>query len=149
MSELRQDPTTFDWVIIAEERAKRPHEFKRKWATKHSLPAFSENCPFCPGNEGRTPEPEAVYGSEDTWSIRVVPNKFAALTPSGDTKREEWKSFRKGHGYGKHEIVVETPLHNKSIAFMRDEHVEELIRAYRDRYRALRQDPAIKIIVIF
>jgi UDPglucose--hexose-1-phosphate uridylyltransferase len=149
MSELRQDPTTFDWVIIAKERAKRPHEFKRKGMTKHSLPSFSENCPFCPGNEGRTPGTEVVYGSEDKWRIRVIPNKFAALTPSGDTKREEWKSFRKSHGYGKHEIVIETPLHNESIAFMPDEHVEELIRAYRDRYMALKQDPAIKIIIIF
>ncbi len=148
MSELRQDPTTYDWVIIAKERAKRPHEFKRKQATK-TLPGHSEDCPFCPGNESMTPRAEAVYGAPDKWRIRVIPNKFAALTPDGDTKREVWKLFRKSHGYGRHEVVIETPLHNGFIPFMDDEHVEELIRVYRDRYHALKKDPNIKIIIIF
>lgn len=149
MSELRQDPTTFDWIIIARERAKRPHEFKRRDSNKKSPPAYSDDCPFCPGNEHRTPEAVAIYENPENWRIRVVPNKFAALTPDGDTKREEWKLFRKSHGYGRHEVVIETPLHNEFIPFMSDEHVEELIKAYRDRYHALKQDPNIKIIIIF
>lgn len=148
MSELRQDPTTNDWIIIAKERAKRPHEFKRKQVTK-ALPAHSESCPFCPGNEYMTPRAEAVYGNPDNWKIRVVPNKFSALTPDGDTKREEWGLFRKMQGYGRHEIVIETPLHNNFIPSMDDRHVEDLIKAYRDRYHALKKDPDIKIIIIF
>lgn len=135
MSELRQDPTTYDWVIVAKERAKRPHEFKKNISNKTGLPSHSENCPFCPGNEDRTPKAEAVYGTPDNWQIRVVPNKFAALTPFGDSKREEWKLFRKTHGYGRHEVVIETPTHNKFIPFMHDKQVEELIKVYRDANR--------------
>ncbi len=149
MSELRQDPTTYDWVIIAKERAKRPHEFKRGNTVKSLLPDRSEECPFCPGNEDRTPTAEAVYGAPDNWRIRVVPNKFAALTPIGDTKREERNLFRKIQGYGRHEIIIENPLHNKPIAFLSDEHVEEIIKVYRDRYLALKEDPNVKIIIIF
>ena len=148
MSELRQDPTTYDWIIIAKERAKRPHDFESH-RTKATLPSYSEDCPFCIGNEDRTPEAEAIYGGPDNWRIRVVPNKFAALTPDGDTRREEWKLFRKTHGYGRHEVVIETPLHNKFIPFMDNEHIEQLIKAYRDRYHALKKDPDIKIILIF
>jgi UDPglucose--hexose-1-phosphate uridylyltransferase len=149
MSELRQDPTTYDWVIIATERAKRPHEFKKHGAAKKILHEYSENCPFCPGNEDRTPQADAVYGDPDKWRLRVVPNKFAALKPEGDTKREEWKLFRKSQGYGRHEVIIESPLHNTCIAFMNNEEVEELIRVYRDRYHELKKDPSIKVIIIF
>ncbi len=149
MSELRQDPTTYDWVIIAKERARRPHDFGKKEKNRRSLPDRDEECPFCPGNEGRTPDAEAVYGSPDNWRIRVVRNKFAALTPEGSTDREQAGMFRKTHGYGRHEVIIETPFHNRCIAFMSDEHVEDLIRAYRDRYLALKKDPNIKVIIIF
>ncbi len=149
MSELRQDPTTYDWIIMAKERAKRPHEFNKNQTTKEPLPIHREGCPFCPGNEHMTPKAEAVYGGPDKWNIRVIPNKFAALSPDGDTEREEWKLFRKSHGYGRHEVIIETPLHNQFLPFMDDAHVEELIKAYRDRYQALKKDPKIKVIIIF
>lgn len=149
MSELRQDPTTFDWVIIARERAKRPHEFIKHAATKASLPEYSKECPFCPGNEGRTPEPSAVYGQPENWKIRVVPNKFAALTPEGDMRRDQWKLFRKSQGYGRHEVIIETPVHNRYIPFMEDDEVEELLKVYRDRYHELKKDPHVKVIIIF
>jgi UDPglucose--hexose-1-phosphate uridylyltransferase len=148
MSELRQDPTTYDWIIIARERAKRPHEFNKK-KKEERVPPHSDGCPFCPGNEHLTPKPEAVYKSFAPWSVRVIPNKFAALSPDGDTRRQEWKLFRKSHGYGRHEVVIETPRHDRFIPFMEDDHVAELIRAYRDRYLALKRDPRIKVIIIF
>jgi UDPglucose--hexose-1-phosphate uridylyltransferase len=148
MSELRQDPTTYDWVIIAEERAKRPHEFKRAKAAK-KLPEYDPSCPFCKGNEHFTPETIAVSGNGGDWKIRVVPNKYPALTPDGDTTRTEFKLFRKTHGYGRHEVIIDTPLHNEFMPFMEDAHVEDLIKMYRDRYIALKKDPSIKIIIIF
>ncbi len=149
MPELRQDPTTFDWVIIARERAKRPHDFRKRHFVKRLLPAYDDDCPFCPGNENRTPEALSVYGAEDRWDIRIVPNKFAALNPEGDTRREERKLFRKTYGYGRHEVVVETPVHNTCIAHMPDEHIEMLLQAYRDRYHELKKDPDIRVIIIF
>lgn len=149
MSELRQDPTTYDWVIIAKERAKRPQDFLKGREESKAVPVYSDTCPFCPGNEGSTPPPETVYGSPADWQIRVVPNKFAALMPSGDTKRDEAGMFRKTQGYGRHEVVIETPVHNTCIAFMPDTHVENLLRVYRERYLSLKKDPNIKVIIIF
>ncbi|MEC4684326.1 MAG: galactose-1-phosphate uridylyltransferase [Nitrospirota bacterium] len=148
MSELRQDPTTNDWVIIAKERAKRPHEFKKDNITRPYFPAHSESCPFCPGNEHRTPEAKVVYGEPGKWKTRVVPNKFAALTHEGNAVREEWKLFRKSPGYGNHEVIIETPRHDNFIPFMNDIDVEGLIRVYRDRYHALKKDPAIRTVII-
>ncbi|UCD35993.1 MAG: galactose-1-phosphate uridylyltransferase [Nitrospiraceae bacterium] len=149
MSELRQDPTTFDWVIMSKERAKRPHDFVKKGRNSRLLPDHDENCPFCPGNEARTPEARAVYGEGSAWRIRVVENKYAALTPKGDTAREEQGLFRKTDGYGGHEVIIETPLHNQCIPFMSDEQVVQIIRAYRDRAISLKQDRNIKVIIIF
>jgi UDPglucose--hexose-1-phosphate uridylyltransferase len=54
MSQIRQDPTTKEWVIIATERAKRPDGFVRQKALVN-LPVSSPSCPFCPGNEAMTP----------------------------------------------------------------------------------------------
>jgi len=48
MSELRQNPTTKEWVIVATERARRPHEFVRAKAGSVELPDYSPTCPFCP-----------------------------------------------------------------------------------------------------
>ena len=81
MTELRQDPTTYDWVIMAKERAKRPDEFHQDQAARQPQPEHSVNCPFCPGNEHMTPEAYAVYGNSDKWKIRVIPNKYAAIAP--------------------------------------------------------------------
>lgn len=149
MSELRQDPTTYDWVIIARERAKRPDEFRKKRALRNALPERSAACPFCPGNEDRTPDAVAVYGPKDNWDVRVVPNKFAALTPEGDMKRSGFQLFRKTQGYGRHEVVIESPLHNTCIALMPAGKVAKLLEVYRQRYLALREDPNVKIIILF
>src|SRR3972149_4105633 len=52
MPELRQEPSTKEWVIIATERAKRPHEFQRP---NPPVTASGLGCVFCPGNEHKTP----------------------------------------------------------------------------------------------
>jgi UDPglucose--hexose-1-phosphate uridylyltransferase len=149
MSELRQDPFTHDWIIIAKERAKRPHEFKMNHANKPFLPDYSKDCPFCPGNEHMTPEAVTFYGDEKNWQIRVVPNKFAALRPEGDTTREEMKFFRKMDAYGRHEVVIETPIHNEFIPLMDLSRIENLLSIYKERYRELKKNPNVRIILIF
>ena len=81
MPELRQNFFSKEWVIIATERAKRPEELATHRVAQ-PIPAFVETCPFCPGNESKTP-PE-VWRSPprggDPWAVRVIPNKFAALS---------------------------------------------------------------------
>jgi UDPglucose--hexose-1-phosphate uridylyltransferase len=154
MPELRQDPTTKEWIILATERTKRPHNFRHQ-KPKKTLPALDENCPFCPGREAETPPEVLAYretGSADgpEWRVRVIPNKFAALVPEGDTRRRLLASvFRRMDGVGYHEVIVETPVHNRFIHEMEQAEVEEILRAYRTRYMALRQDKRIRYILIF
>ncbi len=80
MPELRKDPVTGRWVIIASDRSRRPSDFSRESVTMHG----GRFCPFCPGNELKTPAEVLSYRSNGSanqpgWTVRVVPNKFPAL----------------------------------------------------------------------
>jgi UDPglucose--hexose-1-phosphate uridylyltransferase len=46
MPELRKDPVTGRWVVIAPDRQKRPNDFRIERASVLG----AENCPFCPGH---------------------------------------------------------------------------------------------------
>jgi UDPglucose--hexose-1-phosphate uridylyltransferase len=154
MPELRQDPATREWVIISKERAKRPHDFIRE-SEEPALPEYDAECPFCAGNESMTPPETLGYrsGGEPNgpnWWVRVIPNKFAALIPEGSLERQKEEGFfRKMDGVGYHEVIIETPVHNLHMAHMEDKQVEEILLAYRERYLALRENPKVRVILIF
>ena len=52
-------------------------------------------------------------------------------------------------GIGVHEVIVETPVHNKSLALMDDSGVAKVLLAYQERYKALSQMPFVKLVIIF
>jgi UDPglucose--hexose-1-phosphate uridylyltransferase len=149
MPELRQNFATKEWVIIATERAKRPKELARERPAK-PLASFVATCPFCPGNEDKTP-PEVlrVPDGEGKWQVRVVPNKFAALARESQLTRTIHRSRRSITGFGVHDVIVETPDHSQVTALMDDAHVANVLRAYKSRYDGLSLDPRIAHITIF
>lgn len=151
MSEIRQDPTTREWVIIAPERAKRPqHEPDN---TPTDIPEWEASCPFCPGNENQTPDeilrlPASATASD--WQVRVIPNRFGALHSSGDTGRKTAGDlFRKMDGVGVNEVIIETPSHNTPMALMTYKQVENVLIAYKERYNSLKKIRQLKFITIF
>jgi UDPglucose--hexose-1-phosphate uridylyltransferase len=161
MPELRQNPISKDWVIIAPERRKRPDQF-RHHAVKEKIPIQDreekDKCPFCPGNEEVCGEAILEYDAElgenaqSQWSLRVVPNKFPALVEGNETSRITEGSdnfFIKMNGVGYHEVVIEHPEHFQTIATMPCESVERIISSYIQRYRALIQKPTVELLTIF
>src|SRR5207245_9496696 len=92
MPELRQNYFTKEWVIIATERAKRPEELGSRRVPK-TAPQHVENCPFCPGNENKTPPEVLRIAAEGNgaWQVRVIGNRFAAVSadrsPTGGSHR--------------------------------------------------------------
>ncbi len=153
MPELRRDPITGDWVIVASERAKRPSDFR-----SHS-PGREEQgeapCPFCPGNEAMTPPEIMAFrhpGSQRDgpgWWVRVVPNKYPALGIEGDLNKTGIGMYDWMNGVGAHEVIVETPEHGKQVAFLDNRQLEDVLWAYRARYLDLKKDPRLKYILIF
>ena len=152
MSELRQDLTTREWVIIAPERSKRPNRQLRKTAIEE-LPTWDASCPFCVGNESQTPAEVFRIPDPDNhsnWAVRVIPNQFPALTPTAVTNQAgERHFFRRMAGFGAHEVIIESPSHNMPIALMPPQQVERILIAYRQRYNALKQDRKLRCITIF
>ncbi|MBI2910053.1 MAG: galactose-1-phosphate uridylyltransferase [Chloroflexi bacterium] len=151
MSEIRQDPTTEEWVIMARERAKRPTDFVRGQAEAES-PVFLPSCPFCLGNEAMTPPEVLGYrdGGSQGWRVRAFANRFPALTPEGGAvRRREEGFFAAMDGVGFHEVIVETPSHNRPPALMRDDEVAAVLMAYKERYNALSRLAFVKLVIIF
>ncbi len=115
MPELRQDPATQEWVIVATERARRPEDFSRP-APRQPAEERAGPCPFCPGNEHLTPPESLAYrhgpANGPGWWVRVVPNQFPALVPEGSQERSEAvRLFRRMDGVGQREVVIESPDH--------------------------------------
>ena len=50
--------------------------------------------------------------------MRVVPNKSPALQVEGSLDREGEGMFDRMNGIGAHEVIIETPDHDKSLASM-------------------------------
>jgi len=151
MSIIRQDPTTKEWVILAGERKRRPHEYNQHAQARQQA---TENgpCPFCPGHEASTPEEVfRIPASEGTgWTVRVTSNKYPALGPTGGLeRREEGALFREMDGVGTHEVIIETPSHDRIMPLMTDQEVADVLIAYQARFRALRKDPRLKYVIIF
>lgn len=154
MPELRQDPTTKEWVVIATDRARRPDQFANTRTGPSAIRDYDPSCPFCPGNEHMTPQetfslPDPV--GQGGWRIRVVPNKFAALLPrgGGNDGRAASHFFHGAPGYGYHEVIIEGPWHNQGLPLMSEPEIEDLLYTYRQRYNALKTDPGIKLILLF
>jgi UDPglucose--hexose-1-phosphate uridylyltransferase len=151
LPELRKDPITGRWVIISTDRARRPMDFVRESVRIKGV-GF---CPFCPGNEGKTPSEVLAYGrngsGRDTpgWSLRVVPNKFPALGIEGMLDREGHGLFDRMNGIGAHEVIVESPDHMSTLAALPQKSVEETLFACRDRILDLKNDRRFRYILLF
>jgi len=150
MSELRQNLANKEWVIIATERAKRPEDFIKPLKEEAPKPEYSPKCPFCPGNESQTPtEILRINDDQGNWLVRVVPNRFAALSPDCDPTHTLNGFQRSIQGFGYHDVVVESPLHNTTTALLPVEHIEKILEVYRERYQQLQKDPRVASVIIF
>jgi len=149
--ELRKDPVTGRWVIISTDRQKRPNDF----VVERARIIGREQCPFCPGRESLTPPEIMSYrqngGAPNTpgWGVRVVPNKFPALQVEGTLDREGEGIFDRMNGIGAHEVIIETPDHDRTLASMSEPEIERVLFAYRDRVADLKKDIRLRYILIF
>jgi UDPglucose--hexose-1-phosphate uridylyltransferase len=173
--EYRQDPLTGRIVIVAEERAARPHQFDIEDSNVYdNSKTYRKNCPFCEGNESLTPNEITAFrcaGSlpdSSGWSVRVVPNKFPAVIQnvpdvllwcnnyswfgnySPKSYHPENELFRKPvSGFGHHEVIIDTPRHILSISEMTDNEVTDMFRMYQNRLQLLRKKEHWKYVQIF
>ena len=105
---------------MAPARAVRPHTTR---AAPPSSPN-TESCPFCPGNESKTPPELARTGpggpGEPGWRVRVFPNLYPIV--DGEI--------------GTHEVVALSPSHDRSIGRLSHDEIVELFDLLADRVAA-------------
>jgi len=152
-SQLRKDLVSGRWVIIASERSKRPDDFRPAQTGKKE--AGAGFCPFCPGNESKTPA--EVFAVRDgassaggpNWRVRVVPNKFPALTRGAPPQKKINGIFESMPGVGVHEVIIESPDHDRELSDLSLEQVGEILRTYRQRIRSIETEAQYQYIQLF
>jgi UDPglucose--hexose-1-phosphate uridylyltransferase len=155
--EIRHDAIADRWVILAPHRAKRPKEKGPK-----------EQCPFCPGNEHKTPPAWLVYSRVEgelvkladkegkrvgNWVIRCFPNMFPALRSDVpfEEKLGEFLFFASTSysGFGFHYIIVESPIHDAHPHSNSVKGLELVVEAYFDVMTRLSYEKGIKYVCLF
>ncbi len=152
MAELRRDPIVGRWVIIDSDHQKGPGDFIKETA---NLPGSKDTCQFCPGKEHFTPPEVDALRPKDSkpdsagWMVRTVPNKFPALTTEGDVEKEAYGMFDVMSGVGAHEVVIETPDHQKNLADLSAEEMGFVLGQFLSRSKALSLDDRVAYVSIF
>lgn len=153
-SQLRFDPLTEEWVVVAAHRQGRTH-----------LPAVAD-CPLCPSRPGRPTE------IPEDYDVVVFENRFPALglppTPdlpafdmsasgmsasgmsAGNGASEGPTGPYAGRlGNGRCEVVCFTADHDSSFAALTPRRVATVLAAWTDRTAALGRLPDVRSVFVF
>jgi UDPglucose--hexose-1-phosphate uridylyltransferase len=142
MSEVRIDTLSGQRVIIAGERADRPGNGLHVPPAPALDPAED---PFAPGNEDQTPPelyalrvgPGDGASNSSGWQVRVVPNRYPALTadPGVPEPHANRDLFWAGPARGAHEVIINAPDSVSSLADLAAEQVMTAVEVWRERMR--------------
>lgn len=150
MSELRQDLVSRDWIILATERAKRPHELlKKKPPGERRKPTPIADCPFEDLQKSGNWPPITVFPAfakamagrpnEKNWRVAIIPNKYPALQHGSVCAiHSKIGPYEKVSGVGRHELAIAKD-HRKNLAHLGEKDAEELFEVLQNRYRELKK----------
>ncbi len=134
VSEVRKD-IVGRRVVITVVRGSRPHDAPEQERAQKLTPI--EKCFFCPGNEHLTPPEIGRIEADGKWQVRCFPNKFPAFF--AESKK----------AYGRHEVVVETPQHQKSLSELSEENMFNYLVMLKRRMEDARKDPKLAYTSVF
>jgi UDPglucose--hexose-1-phosphate uridylyltransferase len=146
-SELRQDPLTGLVTIVAPHRQGRPRDRATLLVPPRPerLPAHDPNCPFCPGGASDQARPILVLPdlARGGWRARIVGNSYPALSSDGapPTTGEPAR--------GRHEVVIETPRHDRDLTDMDGGECRGVIEIVFARMRQLTRDREVAALFAF
>src|SRR3989344_5098357 len=143
-SELRFDPVSKDWVLIATGRAKRPETFAKETLRHRSGPKSA--CPFCHLEKAKT-----ILEYKDkkgNWFVKVIPNKYPAFSPADKLNKREEGPYQIIDGVGFAEVVA-TRSHEKSMAQFSVPEIRQILDAFHERYLDLMNEKFVNYVSIF
>lgn len=128
MSELRWNPISEEWVIMAMERQERPF-----------LP--KNHCPFDPGASPEIPR---------EYELLVIPNKFPSLRRDPPVRSIGGDDFFKvAPAKGVCEVVLYSGKHDAVLEDEPVSHIKKVIDLWQNRYIELGREPFVKYVFIF
>ncbi len=130
-SELRKAYFLNKYVLITPERAGRPRDTKEETIIKRS-----PSCPFCPENVNKNNIQDEIK-KDNKWQVISLKNIFPAV--SLDNKK----------AYGVQEVIIETRDHSKDLAELSHEQIENVLKMYMQRTRAISKIKNIDYILCF
>lgn len=154
-----------DPTVVAEARASRPrsaHAHAAAPVTVAHVASFDPTCPFCPGNEADTPPEVAAFrptgSAPDTpgWSVRVVPNKYPALTapkdgraPTDEVVFSPDDVYDDCEAVGLHEVAIHSPDHEGRLSTLGPDNLGATMRMWQERLDVHRDAgwPATTLVV--
>lgn len=148
--EIRINPIVpSESVLVATARSMRPkkaEELAPRDTRKHV-----ETCPFCRGNEQKTPPMIMSYPPDSAeWQIRMVENLYPVL---GDDREQAGFNFglqQTIDGYGRHEVIIDHHEHGVALFEMSEEHLTALFGVFQTRMRQLYEsDERLRYVLIF
>jgi UDPglucose--hexose-1-phosphate uridylyltransferase len=147
MSELRQDLTSGDWVLLSPERAVRPKFLDEKKTPRTPTPI--EECPFEDIRHSANWPPVFIYLNVEKWILAVIPNKYPAL------ERGEACSVPFTYGMyhlrtavGSHRLLV-TRDHNKHFVDLSPAMAVKVFETTKEMHVRAAEDPCLAYISSF
>ena len=118
MAKYIPDIKSHRWVILTPGRLGKPAASNKDYtiSTKNGLKVAQE-CPFCPGNEAKTPPEIDSIKKDELWLVRAFSNKY----PITDI----------------HEVIIHSPDHCQDLEDFSDEQLLALFRIYKKRLTTL------------
>jgi UDPglucose--hexose-1-phosphate uridylyltransferase len=150
--EVRVNALSGERVIVAPARSERPGS-PGPPRERARPPEHDPACIFCPGNEEQTATelarlPDVAAGA---WRVRVVANKYPALVEgvpqAAPVAPDELRPAESA--LGRHEVIVETPLHYRAFREMEDDELYLVLSAYRARFAAAAADERVRHVILF
>jgi UDPglucose--hexose-1-phosphate uridylyltransferase len=139
--EIRIDPLNGLRAIVAGERTARPGG---ELTVAPAPPIDPDEDPFAEGHEDRTPpelyavRPDGGEPDGPGWTVRVVPNRFPALSDDGPVPERDGVAdlFTALPARGAHEVIVNSPEPVGALAELPLEQVQTAVGVWRERMRA-------------
>jgi UDPglucose--hexose-1-phosphate uridylyltransferase len=131
--EIRRDPITQSWVVLGE---------------RESLGDASQLCPFDPAVLDKQ-KAILAWPADGQWQVKVVPHPDPLYRIEGELGRVADGMYDKMGAIGAHEVVVETPLHDKKLSQLSDEEVDRVLWVWGSRIADLKKDARFKYVAVF
>jgi UDPglucose--hexose-1-phosphate uridylyltransferase len=147
MPELRWNPIDEAWVVIADERGRRPNDFRpvRPAPVDRSL----HPCPFCLIQEGYGPNTRLASRTIGSDRALVVANLYPALAVEAPEVRRAEGPWAMAGGVGAHEVVIESRQHDVRLKDLPDAQIASVLGLWRDRIADLEGDRRMRWVTAF